>query len=131
MALNLIRNRLARALILHGEKSKYAQRRNPDRKRKASFTRGSSKLTVHLSFLCAPEQAIRLLALCEKYKVQKGVVIRDALDFYLGIAEGEYEDVGPLTGLDAIPPKLAPDKVRRPDGAIVNRFDADPTRKGL
>lgn len=86
--------------------------------------RGCQVLTEHLSFNTTVEQLAALNELCERYTVQRGVVIRDALAFYLSIAADEKDDKGALRGMDAVPPRLAPDKVRRPDGVVVSLTDA-------
>lgn len=118
--MNIIRRRLAKALRLNEAKSQYMQRRNPERKRKAMSVRGTRLLTAHLSVMISPELLARLDELCGQFTVQRGVVIRDALDFYLNMAAKEVEEVGPLRGIDAVPITLAPNKVRRPDGVLVS-----------
>lgn len=125
MALNIIRMRLAKALQLNHKTSLYFQKRNPDMRRRASYKNGENNLPIRRSFTMSIELDTRLEDICDRYKIQRGVILRDALDFYLGVAAEEYKDIGALTGIDALPPKMADDKVRRPDGVVVSRFDAD------
>ena len=129
MASNIIRKRLAKQLALNGDKSKYAQYRNPTRKRKSGYKKGVRRLSQTRAVMLTVELDNRLTLVCEKFLVQRGAVIRDALEFYLDLAEPEMADAGPLSGLDALPPKLAPGQVRRPDGIIVSMYDTDPTAK--
>lgn len=125
--MNIIRRRLAKALQLHGAQSQYAQKRNPDRKRKAMSPRGERLLTKHLSIMVSEEQLAALDKVCDRFVVQRGVVIRDALDFYIGMANQEIDEAGALRGIDAVPIMLAPGKIRRPDGVVVTLHDIEPT----
>ena len=124
--MDIIRLRLAKALRLNSKNSVYAQYRNPERKRKAGSKKGMRTLTKHLSIMMTPEGLQALDELCDRYTVQRGVVIRDALDFYLGMAAQEAREVGPLRGIDALPTPLAVGKIRRPDGVVINAIEVSP-----
>lgn len=112
MTLSIIRTRLTRALRLNTERSIKQQRLNPTRPRRQSYIRGTDNRVV-TSFSCPKGLLARLDKLCKQLVVQRGVVVRDALEFYLGIAEQEIEEMYPLVGHDIIPTTLAQPTVKK------------------
>lgn len=88
---SLIQIRLENSLKIHSHKAQYDRDRNPNIKRRASYKREATarRMVKHLSFLADEVLHKRLTDFCEHHKVARGIVLRDALDFYLGIAEQE------------------------------------------
>lgn len=127
----IFKKRLARSLGLSCPKAIKRLKASPDSKRRAGFTRGAPPVLVRpVNVKLTEKDFQRLETICSRLRVQRGVIIRDALEFYLGMVEQEVLELDPVTILDTLPTQIAPDKVRRPDGAIVNLFDSDPTFKG-
>lgn len=91
MALSIIERRLVKLLKLNNYTSKFNRAKKPGTVRRSSYSRGSGarELTESAHFLMDTKLALRLLSFCELHQVAKGLVLRDALDFYLGIAEQE------------------------------------------
>lgn len=131
MALNIIRRRIAKILQLKGPFRPGRSEEYNSKRRRGTFTRGATDLPIVVNTRLTQELSDRLESLCTKLRVQKGPIIRDALDFYLGMAEQEVLDIDPVTTGDLIPTTLAPDKIRRPDGAIVLLTEVDPGAKSV
>lgn len=126
--MNIIRSRLAKAIRVYHPTTLNVQKRHPDRLRQVSHIKGVVSLPIKLNFMVSEDQNKRLNQLADDLRIKRGVLLRDALDFYLGMARQETES-GKLHEGDIITTTLAPDKIRRPDGAIVLLTEVDPGGK--
>ncbi len=87
--MSIIKGRLTRAVSVTLPTSVATRARNPNSARRGSYTKGVSLFPHHVGFRLNDNLWLRLQALCAETRVERGVVIRDALNFYLGIAEQE------------------------------------------
>lgn len=90
--MNIIQLRIEKALTLKRESSVYHQKKLRSRRR-ATYERGVVRLPDALRFRITDELKARLETLCQALHVERGLVIRDALEMYLGIAEIEMKEV--------------------------------------
>lgn len=85
---NIIRTRLERMLLLGWPTTAHRRRQSPEKLRRgAHHKNGKTYTPVCLSL--RPDQLERLDKICETFKVARGVIVRDALELWLGIAEEE------------------------------------------
>ena len=97
--MQIIAGRLERMVRVKYKTSIDAQNRdqNPNRRRKPTYQRGVVAMSAVIAAKIPPELLARLDALCTAQRVKRSVVIRDALDFYLGMAEQEGVRLVPTT----------------------------------
>lgn len=105
MPAHIIRNRLIRALLVSATDS-YQRARAHRVKRRGTHQNGVVAYSESLRFRTTEEELERLDRLCVALKIERSVIIRDALDVYLSIAEAEFSENNEL-------PDLAP-VVRKP-----------------
>ena len=91
MALPIIQTRLLNLLKLENYSSKYNRKHHPDTVRRSTYKRGAGArvMTEAMHFRTNTTLAKRLTTFCDLHHIAKGLVLRDALEFYLGIAEQE------------------------------------------
>lgn len=102
---HIIRNRLGRALAVSAA-GKHQRVRAQQSKRRGTYQRGVVVYPEHVHFRTTAEQFERLERVCLALKTERAIIIRDALDIYLSIAEAEFSENNEL-------PDLAP-VVRKP-----------------
>jgi hypothetical protein len=92
---NIILGRLTRALTLATQTSVYHQKQHEGRRR-GSYKNGVSRYEEGVNVRMTSAMKQRLDGLCATMQVERGLVIRDAVEFYLGMAEQELGSLGSL-----------------------------------
>lgn len=89
--MNIIQRRIARVFKL---KDPYSERRRTERgkRKRISNDRNGVELYLPVSVRLSGPQISKLDSLCSKLNVERGPVMRDAIEFYLGMAEQEAWD---------------------------------------
>ncbi len=98
-AVNIIKNRITRGLALEYKTSINHQAKRNFRRRRGSYKKGVTALPHSINFRVGDELKGKLDALCAELGVERGVIVRDALEVYVGIArqEGLAADNCPTT----------------------------------
>jgi hypothetical protein len=91
--MNIIRVRLEKALALTQDRSVYNQTVRGGRRR-GSYRNGVHALPLHMTTRMTQQMMNRLDALCARLNCERGMIVRDALEFYLGMAEAEFAEHG-------------------------------------
>lgn len=131
MPAGILRRRIARALRLKGPLRPSYQGRYDNSRRKATFTRGKSVLTKTINFK-APESLFRRMEnVCDQLRVQRGVLIREALLLMIEGLEEEIaaDPIGAAIKVGDEIEKVPENKVKHPDGHYILFQDANPHGK--
>jgi hypothetical protein len=87
--MRIIETRITKALALTARTSVPRQNANPDRRRRGAISRGSTEHMYPVSVRLSGDLKRALDRLCADLNVERGMILRDALKFYLGMAEQE------------------------------------------
>jgi predicted transcriptional regulator len=87
--MNIIERRLTKSLALQYKTSIDEQNRKQPRRRRASYKKGVAALPHSIKFRAGDRLKEDLDALCEDVGIERGIVIREALEFYIGMARQE------------------------------------------
>ena len=89
--MNIVRLRLERALKARFATT-VAQRERTGRRRRSSYKRGEATLVHKMEIRIDTATKLKLEAMCKHLNSERGVIVRDAIAMYLGIAEGEFAE---------------------------------------
>lgn len=90
--MNVIKNRITRALGITLESSLYHQRKRGG-PRRGPHQRGVIALPHSVNVRFSSDLKGALDTFCAQMEVERGIVVRDAVAFYLGMAEQEGVDL--------------------------------------
>jgi hypothetical protein len=103
--MNIIRLRLEKTLRLAHPTSVHQQRRLGSRRR-GSYTPGLDALPHRVTVCFSNQLKADLDALCTALNIERGIVVRDALAFYLAMAKDEF------AANESLPTPVRPSRAR-------------------